>query len=132
MSMILQNVEPSKRKRKRTEAENALLHLYLKEQERHKVEKDRSLQDQRPMPQPQVKEAPAPPGKRRSFAAKIGRPQAHANMEENVNMHTYQFVDSMLKEPARKETHAFILTGLAESIHRKQTNLRRDSLSDCQ
>ena len=96
------------------------------------MEKDRSLQDQRPTPQLQVEEAKAPRGKRRSFAAKIGKPQACANMEENVNIHIYQFVDSMLKEPARRETHAHILIGLAESIHQKQTNLQRDLLSDCQ
>ena len=131
-STILQNVEPSRRKRRKTEVEAAPPHLRLKEMEKDEVGKDRSLQSQIPAPRPKVIEAQAPKGKRRRYAAKIGKPPVRANMGKSANFGIPQPASSTSKGVARQEMLARILIGLAELILLKQTSLQRDLLSDCQ
>ena len=100
--------------------------------EKDEVGKDRSLQDQLRAPQPEAIEAQARKGKRRSLAAKIGKPQVRANMGRSANSGIHQPASSTPKGAARQETPAHILIGLAELILRKQISLQRDLLSDCQ
>ena len=112
--------------------EAALLHLRLKGMEKDEVGKDRSLQDQLQVPQPEAIEAPARKGKRRSLAARIGKPQAHASMGKSADFGIHQHASSTSKGTAKQEIPVHILIGLEELIHQRQTSLQRDLLSDCQ
>ena len=100
--------------------------------ERDEVLRDRSLQGQIQVHRPEVIEAPAQKAERRSLAAKIGKPQAHANMGKSADFGIHQHASSTQRGAAKQGIPARTLIGLAELTHQKQTSLQRDLLSECQ